>query len=207
MLRIMPRQKVFFDCFEECIKAGVQATLLLRKMLETPSEFAHYVAKIEAFEQEGDKATATVVDTLNKDLATPFDRSDIRALMESLDDILDACDTVAHKLVMYRAQKVRPEAHELARILGELAVATEKAVVGLRTCRNADVVLGFCREVHKLENEADKVLRRGIGALFDEIKDPIELIKWKEILEILEHATDKCEDAVRVIEEVVRKHA
>jgi len=127
--------------------------------------------------------------------------------MESLDDILDACDTVAHKLLMYRAQNVRPEAHELARILALLAPATEKAVVALRTGRTADLVLGECREVHQLENEADKVLRRGIGALFDEIKDPIELIKWKEILEILEHATDNCEDAVRVIEEVVRKHA
>ena len=207
MLRIMPRQKVFFDCFEECIKSGVQATTLLRKMLEAPAEFGDYLVKIEAFENQGDKATAVVVDTLNKNLATPFDRGDIRALMEALDDILDACDTVAHKLVMYRAQKVRPEAHELARILTELAPATEKAVVALRSGRTADLVLGPCLEVHKLENEADRVLRRGIGALFDEIKDPIELIKWKEILEILEHATDNCEDAVRVIEEVVRKHA
>jgi predicted phosphate transport protein (TIGR00153 family) len=198
---------VFFDCFEDCIKAGVKATALLQKMLATPAEFQAYLPQIEAFEKEGDDATAKVIDTLNKNLATPFDRSDIRALMESLDDILDACDTVAHKLLMYRAQNVRPEAHELARILALLAPATEKAVVALRTGRTADLVLGECREVHQLENEADKVLRRGIGALFDEIKDPIELIKWKEILEILEHATDNCEDAVRVIEEVVRKHA
>jgi uncharacterized protein len=108
---------------------------------------------------------------------------------------------------MYRAQNVRPEAHELARILVLLAPATHKAVTALRTARSDEPVLAACREVHQLENEADKVLRRGIGALFDEIKDPIELIKWKEILEILEHATDNCEDAVRVIEEVVRKHA
>lgn len=206
MLRIMPKQKVFFDCFEDCIKAGVQATGLLQKMLEQPAEFASFVPQIEAFEKQGDKATATVVETLNKNLATPFDRSEIRGLMEALDDILDACDTVAHKLVMYRAQKVRPEAHELARLLASLAPAVEKAVIALRTSRTAEGVLAPCREVHKLETDADKVLRRGIGALFDELKDPIELIKWKEILEILEHATDKCEDAVRVIEEVVRKH-
>jgi len=205
MLRIMPRQKVFFDSFEDCIKAGVEATALLQKMLETPAEFASFLPKIEALEQAGDKATAGVIDTLNKNLATPFDRGDIRALTEALDDILDACDTVAHKLVMYRAQKVRPEAHELARILAALTPATERAVVALRTSRTAEAVLVPCREVHKLETDADKVLRRGIGALFDEVKDPVELIKWKEILEILEHATDKCEDAVRVIEEVVRK--
>ncbi len=205
MLRIMPRQKVFFDCFEDCIKAGVEATATLQKMLESPADFASFLPKIEAFEQEGDKATAMVVDTLNKNLATPFDRADIRALAEALDDILDACDTVAHKLVMYRAQKVRPEAHELARLLAALTPATQKAILALRTSRNADGVLAPCREVHKLETDADKVLRRGIGALFDEVKDPVELIKWKEILEILEHATDKCEDAVRVVEEVVRK--
>jgi uncharacterized protein len=207
MLRVMPRQKVFFDHFEECIQASVKATALLQKMLRTPSEFALYLTEIEDCERKGDEATAAVVDTLNKDLATPFDRSEIRSLAEALDDILDACDTVAHKLVMYRAQQVRPDAHELARILAELAPATGKAVVALRTSRTAEGVLAFCREVHKLENEADKVLRRGIGSLFDEIHDPIELIKWKEILEILEHATDSCEDAVRVIEEVVRKNA
>ena len=206
MLRIMPKQMVFFDAFEACIQAGVKATARLQKMLQAPADFAAAVPEIEALEQAGDKATASVVDTLNKNLATPFDRGDIRALIEALDDILDACDTVAHKLVMYRAQKVRPEAHELARLLSALAPATEKAVGALRSSRGAEGVLSHCSEVHKLESDADKVLRRGIAALFDEVKDPIELIKWKEILEILEHATDKCEDAVRVIEEVVRKH-
>ncbi|MBI5549159.1 MAG: DUF47 family protein [Deltaproteobacteria bacterium] len=206
MLRIMPKQLVFFEAFEACIKAGVKATGLLKQMLDAPDDFPRFVTEIEACEQAGDRATAQVVDTLNKNLATPFERADIRSLIEALDDILDACDTVAHKLVMYRAQKVRPEAHELATILVALAPATEKAVTALRTSRTGEGVLAACHEVHQLETDADKVLRRAIGALFDEVKDPIELIKWKEILEILEHATDKCEDAVRVIEEVVRKH-
>jgi len=207
MLRVMPKQMVYFEAFEACIKAGVQGTALLKQMLEAPGRFAEFVPQIEACEQAGDQATAMVVTTLNKNLATPFDRSEIRALIEALDDILDACDTVAHKLEMYRAQKVRPEALELARLLCELAGATEKAVEALRSSRSAEGVLAPCRKVHQLETDADKVLRKGIAALFDQVKDPIELIKWKEILEILEHATDKCEDAVRVIEEVVRKHA
>jgi len=207
MLRIMPRQKVYFECFEEGARAGVEATATLREMLTAPSDYARFVVRIEELERTGDKATARVVDTLSKNLATPFDRTDIRGLIEALDDVLDGVDTVAHKLVMYRAQLVRPEAHELADLLAKLATGTEKAVVALRTARNAEGVLAPCREVHKLETDADKVLRRGIGALFDEVKDPIELIKWKEILELLEQATDNCEDAVRTIEEVVRKHA
>lgn len=206
MLRIMPRQKVFFDCFEGCAKAAVEAAGLLQAMLDAPGEFQAFLPRIEACERAGDKATATVVDTLNQSLATPFDRTEIRGLMESLDDILDACDAVANKLVMYRAANVRTEAKELASLLAQLASATERAVLSLRTSRTAEGILVPCREVHTLETDADKVLRRGIGALFDEVKDPIEVIKWKEILEILEHATDNCEDAVRVIEEVVRKH-
>ena len=207
MLRIMPRQKVYFDSFEQCARAGVEAANLLREMLGAPAEFERFVARIEELEQAGDRATAQVVETLNKNLATPFERSDIQALMNALDDVLDGIDTVAHKLVMYRATKVRPEAHELASLLVAQGPSVERAVLALRTSRSGQGVLTHCAEVHRLETDADKVLRRAIGALFDELKDPIELIKWKEILELLEAATDNYEDAVRVIEEVVRKQA
>ncbi len=207
MLRIMPRQKVYFDCFEHCARSGVAAAAALADMLRHPEGFPDFVTRIEELEREGDQATAAVVDTLEKNMATPFSRSSIRALIEALDDVLDAIDTVAHKLVMYRATKPRPEALQLADLLAEQAPAMERAVVALSASRTAEPVLAHCRDVHKLETDADKVLRRGIGALFDELKDPIELIKWKEIFEILEHATDKCEDAVRIIEEVIRKHA
>ena len=206
MLRIMPRQKIFFDGFEECAKAGVQAAALLREMLDAPGEFARYVCEIQTVEQRGDRAITSVVETLATNLATPFERSEIRALIEALDDIIDACETIAQKLVMYRAQRVRPEARELARILAAVTCATEKAVVALRTSRAVEGILGPCREVRKLETEADKVLRRALGTLFGELSDPIELIKWKEILEILEHATDRCQDVSRIIEEIVRQH-
>lgn len=207
MLRIMPRQKVYFDCFERCARAGVAAAAALAEMIRNPGSFADYVSRIEDLEREGDRATAAIVETLEKNMATPFDRSAIRALIEALDDVLDGIDTVAHKLVMYRATKPRAEALELADLLAAQVPAMERAVAALSASRTAEPVLAHCREVHKLETDADKVLRRGIGALFDELKDPIELIKWKEIFEILEHATDKCEDAVRVIEEVIRQHA
>jgi len=207
MLRIMPRQKVYFDCFEKCARAGVGAAAALGEMIRCPERFAEFVTRIEAFEREGDLATAMVVETLEKNMATPFDRSAIRALIESLDDVLDAIDTVAHKLVMYRATRPRAEVLELVALLATQTAAMEQAVMALYNSHSAEPVLAHCREVHKLETEADKVLRRGIGALFDELKDPIELIKWKEILEIVEHATDNGEDAVRIIEEVVRKHA
>ncbi|MGI5863882.1 MAG: DUF47 domain-containing protein [Myxococcales bacterium] len=207
MLRIMPRQKVYFDCFEQCARAGVEAAAILREMLAAPAEYEKYVARIEALEKAGDLATAQVIETLNKNLATPFDRADIRALIEALDDVLDGIDTVAHKLVTYRATKVRPEAHELAELLAAEGPEVEQAVGALRSSRKGKSVLAHCKTVHKLETDADKALRRGIGALFDELKDPIELIKWKEILELLEAATDSYEDAVKVIEEVVRKHA
>ncbi len=207
MLRIMPRQKVYFDSFEQCARAGVGASAALSEMIRSPERHAEFVSRIEALELEGDAATAMVVETLETNLATPFERSAIRALIESLDDILDGIDTVAHKVVMYRATRPRPEALELVALLAAQVPAVERALIALRASRTAEPVLIHCREVRKLEADADKVLRRGIGALFDEVKDPIELIKWKEILEILEHATDKCEDAARILEEVIRKHA
>jgi hypothetical protein len=206
MLRIMPRQNVYFDCFEQCARAGVGASAALAEMIRSPERHAEFVSRIEALELEGDAATARVVEALETNLATPFERSAIRALIESLDDILDGIDTVAHKVVMYRATRPRPEALELVALLAAQVPAVERALIALRASRTAEPVLAHCREVRKLETDADKVLRRGIGALFDELKDPIELIKWKEILEILEHATDKCEDAVRILEEVIRKH-
>jgi uncharacterized protein Yka (UPF0111/DUF47 family) len=207
MLRIMPRQQVYFDSYELCARASAEASANLARMLESPDSFSDFVPAIEANERAGDQATAAVLETLQKNLTTPFERAEVRALAETLDDVLDGIDTVAHKLVMYRARKVRAEARELAELLIKLTDAVERAVVALRASRNAGAVLDPCREVHALEVEADRVLRRGIAALFDELTDPFELIKWKEILEILEQTTDKCEDAVRIIEEVVRKHA
>jgi uncharacterized protein Yka (UPF0111/DUF47 family) len=206
MLRIMPRQKVYFDCFEQCAKAGIEAATVLRQMLAEPARYDQSVAQIEQLELAGDKATSTVVDALSKNLATPFDRADIRALIEALDDVVDGIDSVAHKLVIYRATRVRPEAHELANLLTAEGPVVERALEALRSSRTSEGVLAPCRELHKLESDADKVLRRGIGQLFDELKDPFELIKWKEILELLEQATDHYEDAVKIVEEVVRKH-
>ena len=128
MLRIMPRQKVFFDCFEQCVQASVEAAALLQQMLAAPDDYASFVPKIEACEERGDRAAAQVAETLSKNLTTPFDRGDIGALMETLDDVLDGIDTVAHKLVIYRAQKVRVEATGIAAILGALCPALQKAV-------------------------------------------------------------------------------
>jgi predicted phosphate transport protein (TIGR00153 family) len=205
MFRVMPRQRIYFECFERCARASVEASAALVEMLESPAGSEPLVSRIEALERQGDTAVSEVRESLAKNLATPFERSDLRALIEALDDIVDAIDTVAHKLVLYRVQTSRPHARELARLLSKLAPVVEAAVVAMRAGKNDEEVLVHCREVHRLESEADRALRRGIGALFDEVKDPIELIKWKEILEILESATDKCEDSVRIVEEVIRK--
>src|SRR5690606_7665665 len=163
-----------------------------------------YVERIGALEAEGDAAARQVAETLEKNLATPFDRTDIRELSETIDDVLDAIDTIGHQLVTYRAHQPRPHAIELAELLARLTPEVVKLVAALPGAKSAEVVLAHCRTLHALETEADRVLRRGVGALFEELKDAIELIKWKEILETLEHATDKCADVARVVERVVR---
>ncbi len=206
LFRVMPRQKIYFESFERCAKAGTEASRLLLEMLRGGAgSYEGYLEKIGALEEEGDKATREVTETLNKNLATPFERADIRELMETLDDVLDGIDTIGHKLVTYRAHQVRPHAIELAEILAKMTPVVEQVIVALPGAKSEEAVLTLCRELHKLESDADKVLRRGVGALFEELKDAFELIKWKEILEILEHTTDKCAGVAKVIEEVVRK--
>lgn len=206
LFRVMPRQKIYFESFERCAKAGTEASRLLLEMLRGGAEkYEAALEQIGALEEEGDAATRAVIETLNNNLATPFDRADIRELAETLDDVLDGIDTVGHKLVTYRAFQVRSHAIELAELLNRMTPALERLVATLPTARNEVPVLELCRELHALESEADKVLRRGVGALFEELKDAFELIKWKEILEVLESTTDKCAGVAKVVEEVVRK--
>ncbi len=205
MLRIMPRQKVYFDSFIRCAELGHEAALLLRSMLEQPEQVAALLPKVVELEHEGDRNTDTVARALAQGLATPFGRAEILRLAEMLDDVIDGIESVATKLQLYRAAKARGEALELSALLAE---ETAALCEGLRALASGtdEAALGRAGErVRELEGMADQALRRGIGALFDELRDPFELIKWKELLELLEQLTDQCEDVIRMAEAVFAK--
>jgi hypothetical protein len=174
-------------------------------MLDNYSDPAASQKAIKAIEHRGDVQTHEIIKKLNKSFITPFDREDIYSLSAALDDILDLIDGSAQRFVMYNVEASTPEARELAFLILQGAEAINRAlhVIGGRLEPIAD----YCVQINAMENEADRVCREAVSRLFDEEKDPIQLIKWKEIYETLEKATDKCEDAANILESVVVKNA
>jgi len=205
-MRLIPRETKFFDMFEEIAGNLVQGAQALSDLLD------HYdyermplaVEHIKQIEQRGDEMTHNILVKLNQTFITPFDREDIHLLASSLDDVLDFIFAASDRLLNYKITQPSPSAKVLAGIILKQAEELRKAVSLL----NKDgKLLAHCVEVNRLENEADQVSREAIGRLFDNSSDPITLIKLKEMLEILEEASDKAEDVANVLETVVLKSA
>ena len=202
MSRILPKDASFFDTFVELaenIHAGSQA---LVHMLENYTDPEIQAGAIKALEHKGDNMTHALMTRLNQTFITPLDREDIHELASKIDDVVDLIDAAASRLVIYRVHTIRPGVADLARTLHE---ATGMVVSAVRELEKHDRVLEFCVEINRLENDGDRLCRALIAQLFDEEKDPIQIIKWKEIIEAIEIATDKCEDVANVLESVVLK--
>ena len=202
--RFLPREQSFFDMFVELaenIHAGAQA---LAEMLTNYSDVAAKAGHIKDLEHKGDEITHALLTRLNQTFITPFDREDIHELSSKIDDVLDLVDAAASRMVIYRVDLVRPGVADLARIL---ALATGQVAAAVHVLAKHDHILDYCIEINRLENESDRLCRTLIAQLFDEEKDPVQIIKWKEIIEVIETAVDKCEDVANVIESVTLKSA
>lgn len=200
--RLLPRERSFFATFTEVtanLQEGAKAlSALFRDFRDVPAR----TQAIKALEHKGDALTHEIIARLNQTFITPFDREDIHSLTTKLDDVLDLMDAVATRLVIYRVASVRPGAAELADVLVRATAELHAAVSKLE---KQNGILDHCVVIAELEDEADTAVRAAIARLFEEEKNPVELIKWKEILEVLETATDKCEDVANVLEAVVLK--
>ena len=203
MVRMIPRETKFFDMFAEMSSNLTQGATALRELLKDYKDVNAGVQKIKDIEHKGDDLTHAVLIKLNQTFITPFDREDIHRLASSIDDVLDYVNSAADRLIMYKIKEVPNAAIELADVIVRQSDELSKAVHLLE--KNPQKVLEYCVEVNRLENEADTVARNAIGKLFDNEIDPIHLIKIKELLEVLETATDKAEDAANVLETVVLK--
>jgi predicted phosphate transport protein (TIGR00153 family) len=202
---LIPKDERFFLLFREMTLNIVAGADLLKKMLDTFEDPVAYQARIKELEHKGDTITHDIIKKLNKSFITPFDREDIYSLASALDDILDLIDASAQRIVMYNVEKPTPESKELGFLILKSCQVIAKGVSHLGGSNER--INECCVEVNALENEADRVCREAISRLFDDEKDPIQLIKWKEIYETLERATDKCEDAANILESVVMKNA
>lgn len=206
MVSLLPRETKFFDMFAEVadnLVAGAQAlsTCLHHYSYE---DLPSVVENIKRIEHHGDDMTHKILIKLNQTFITPFDREDIHLLTSSLDDVLDFINGASDRLLTYKITTPSPSAKVLAGIVLKQAEELRKAVSMLG--KNGKL-LEHCVEVNRLENEADQVSREAIGRLFEGDYDPITLIKLKELLEILETATDKAEDVANVLETVALKNA
>jgi uncharacterized protein len=206
MPRLIPRETKFFDMFTEIASNVVEGAQVLSDLLHN-YDYEHLpaaVQKIKEIEHRGDDMTHRVLIKLNQTFITPFDREDIHLLASSLDDVLDFINGASDRLLTYKITQPSPSAKVLAGIILKQAEELKKAVSLLNKNHH---LLEHCVEVNRLENEADQVSREAIGRLFDGGYDPITLIKLKELLEILEDASDRAEDAADVLESVVLKNA
>jgi uncharacterized protein Yka (UPF0111/DUF47 family) len=205
--RMMPRTGEFFDDFEKLAATTLEGTRLLRALLEDFTDVPRKVQEIKEVEHRGDDITHRAFERLHTNFITPFDRPEIHRLLSRIDDVLDLADAASERLGLYEVGTVLPDARELAAILVSAVETMEEAVRGLRDVRNPARVLEACKQVNVYENKGDFLIRRAIANLFKGGHDPLYVIKWKEILDLMEDAIDRSEDVANVIEGVVLEHA
>lgn len=203
-MHLIPRDEKFYDLFRDLAENIHEAAVKLAALFEDFRDVEKRVTEIKFVEHRGDQITHAVMTKLNKTFITPFDREDMHALGSALDDVLDLVDAVASRIVIYKVGEVTPGARQLAKLIVHATEILVKAVSELNKPEN---VLEYCDQLTQLEKDADRIKGECIARLFENRMEPIEVIKWKEIYEVLEATTDKCEDVADVLEAVVLKAA
>jgi hypothetical protein len=200
--RLLPRETSFFDFFDQHAALVVAGTREFQSLAATAANIVAKAKRIQEIEHEADVVTHQCVEALHKTFITPMDRNDIHRLISCMDDVIDLVDAASDRITLYELETKWQGLRDLADVLLRATESVEQAVRGLRDLRHPEVIRQRCIEVNRLENEADAVLRHALAALFRKETNPIRVIQWKEIYEILEAATDRCEDVANVIEGV-----
>jgi uncharacterized protein len=201
--RLIPREEKFYTDFQALadeLKRGAQT---LEQMLRPDPPVWDKADEIKEIEHKCDFLTHEIIQRLNRTFVTPLDREDIHALARSLDDVMDAIDASATLIRLYRLESVRFGARELARII---TACTDQVRLALGALEQNKGLITHAVEINRLENEADRTHQEAVGRLFEDERDPLLVIKWKEALDFLEDATDRCEDVANVLEGVMVKH-
>lgn len=206
---LVPKDKKFFPLFEKASGNLVAISKCLNEAVLTDDaqKRMEKIREIEKIEHLGDQITHDIFNELGKTFITPFDREDIHALASSIDDIVDFIHGSAKRMQLYKIQKITPSIIKLSELILTSSEELHKAIIELKDMKNLRNITDACVRINSIENHADDVFDSAVAELFENEKDPIELIKYKEVLAALETATDKCEDAANVIESVIVKYA
>ncbi len=203
----MPKSDEFFDDFDAQADATVRGAKLLLALFDDFTDVERKVAAIKEVEHQGDQIAHRAFERLHKQFITPFDRAEIHRLLGRIDDVLDLTDATAERLILYEVGPIPQAAKDLARVLVPCCEKMKEAVRLMREIKHPSQILAACREIKGLESAADALGSGAIAALFKSGADALTIIKWKEIYDLLETATDRCEDVADVIEGVVLEHA
>ena len=200
---LIPHEEKFYSDFMAMADQLRTGARLLEEMFAADPPVLDKAHEIREVEHKCDFLTHEIIQRVNKTFVTPIDREDIHAMARTLDDVMDAIDDAASLIPLYNIQKVRPGARELTHII---SAQTDQILLAVEALERRSGLMDRAVEINRLENEADRAHQRAVGQLFDEERDPIGVMKWKEILDLLEDATDRCEDVANLLENVVVKH-
>jgi hypothetical protein len=211
MFSLLPKEEIFFDLFEKSADNVHRGAQKLVDLLEHYEGIPAKAQEIKDIEHAGDRLTHEMIERMNRTFITPLDREDIHELACRLDDILDLTDTAVNRMMLYKVGRPTDDARALARVLERSTATLKEAMPRLRRLNHradVEVLLKACVEVHTQENEGDRIEQHALATLFENGQsDPILVIKWKDIYQDLEAATDRCEDVANVIEALVLKNA
>ncbi len=203
----IPKDFNFFDLFDKQVDYAVEAAICFKNMVSSGDINEVSFQKIRDLEHQGDDAAHSIIDHLNKTFITPFDREDIYALVKELDDITDMINTISSRLMVYKLTGVNKPLVEFACVIEESVQAVARAVKAMRNMKKTSIVCEACVEINRLENVGDSMRDSVLAELFDGEKDPIAVIKWKEIYQDAETVLDICEDVAHVVESILVKQA
>jgi len=204
MFNYSPHKEKFFDLFRQSAENTAQGAKVLNEMLDHYDNPQESWKKLKDIEHEGDRITHRTIRSLNQTFLTPIDGEDIHALTTALDNVTDAIEAAASRMVLFKIDRPTPESLELCETI---VTATEQLVKAVSHMPRLDDIDEYCIEINRLENTADDIYRRAIGNLFSNGTSPLDVIKWLDIYEILESATDRCEDVANILETIGLKNS
>ncbi len=209
--RLMPKEAKYFDFFnahaEQIVLGGEALVGLIGALVDEPDKAVKFAEAIDTHETAADRITHETMAALHTSFITPFDRDEIHQLISGMDDILDLTQDVAESMNLYDIKRVTPEAKQLADIALDCCRGVKAAVGLLRSMDNAGTILKTCRDIDRLESDADRIMREAMSKLFREEGDVLQIIKLKAIYELLETVTDRCEDVANTIEGIVLENS
>lgn len=203
-MRLIPKDEGFFELFDSLALKMTKSSALLDELFNEPNRLQHFAAEIKKIEHEADDITHEIMNRIDRSFVTPLDREDIHLLATRLDTVVDLMDGTARRAIMFHLADRREPAKQLTNVLMR---ATHLIARAVKELKNPSVVATIGREIKLLEEEGDALYSAAVGALFEGTPNALDVIKWKELYDNIEHAIDECEDVLNVLESISLKNS